>query len=250
MASKILDRSKIFLRVCNHDMLSWKRFKWKKSGIIECVDFENNNQCGNGLHAFDISKTYIDYTASHVDNHGFKPPVFMAVEALGQVCHLSHGKVKFQKCRIIRTYQSFEKAIEDIMKMRREKNGYRNTAFDHEFRVTELNVKDMFDGQLYSDRKIVIGKKKTMNEKYFELCGYSKINAENCRFYLSGKVEIEKVKRCKLESLECSVKNMSKEPIIIKSLGTSITIPADKRVYEIYYGELYYNGFNITYKAT
>ena len=223
--SKIENRSNIFLKICNSNMVSYGGFTWKKSGIIKCLDFKQNGQCGNGLHAF-LPYSSTDFSVSNVQTSGFKPPIFMAVEAIGPVNYLSDGKVKFEKCRVIKTYKDFTKACSDIANMRAGKN-VNNIVTNHYFTVSK-DIKKIGGGYHRLDLDII----DKMHVRLYDNCFY-KIRAYNSIIILNGNVEIERCEKTILtsEPYSCCIKNSSGKPIKVNN----IEIPANRNIYRIDY---------------
>ena len=52
MAKKNKDNTEYVyvLRTCNSDLTSYNGFKWPEAGIVEAPDWQDNRECGNGLH--------------------------------------------------------------------------------------------------------------------------------------------------------------------------------------------------------
>ena len=54
MKIKLKENEVLVLRSCNADMTSHGGFVWPKSGYVEAPDWEETNQCGNGLHGLSM----------------------------------------------------------------------------------------------------------------------------------------------------------------------------------------------------
>jgi hypothetical protein len=93
--SKFKDHPVLILRTCNEDLTSHGGFKWKKTGLVKCLDWKQVKECGNGLHGL----LWGEGDGSLLNwREGAKWLIVEADQA--EVIDLG-GKVKFPKCNVL-----------------------------------------------------------------------------------------------------------------------------------------------------
>ena len=100
----------LVLRSCKPDMSSQKNFVWPTSGPVECPDWKDNNECGNGLHGWlwatgNFSLMYKEVGAR-----------WLVVEVnADDIRDLDKEKVKYPRGNVLFT-DSFRKTYDFVMK--------------------------------------------------------------------------------------------------------------------------------------